>query len=135
MSSPKPHPVDVHVGARIRLRRNLRRATQTELAEALGLTFQQVQKYERGSNRISASMLYGAALFLDVPILAFFEGLPDTQDRVALVDGPQAAMIGAFLNTSEGVELATLFTRLSPRLRNQMMALIVTLADEMPEAS
>lgn len=127
---PKPHPVDVHVGARIRLRRNLRRVTQVQLAEALGLTFQQVQKYERGSNRISASMLYGAAEFLEVPVSAFFEGLPDTQDQMASVDGPLAEMIGAFLVTSEGVELAKLFTRLSPRMRSQMMALIIVLAEE-----
>ena len=135
MKPPKPHPVDVHVGACIRFRRNRRGVTQAGLADALGLTFQQIQKYERGANRISASMLYRTAEFLGVPVPAFFEGLPDTQDGAALVDGPQAARMSAFLLTAEGVELATLFLRLSPALRNKMLELIVTLADDLPETS
>ncbi len=64
----KPHPVDMHVGARVRMRRTLLGMSQTTLAEALGLTFQQVQKYERGANRISSSRLYDLARVLDVPI-------------------------------------------------------------------
>ncbi len=72
----RPHPVDVHVGSRVRLRRTLRGMTQTDLGDAIGLTFQQVQKYERGMNRIGASRLYKLSHVLDVPINYFFEGMP-----------------------------------------------------------
>ncbi len=72
----KLHPVDVHVGTRVRLRRTLLGMTQTVLANALGLTFQQVQKYERGTNRISASRLYDLSRVLDMPVEYFFEDMP-----------------------------------------------------------
>ncbi len=72
----KPHPVDAHVGARVRQRRALLGMTQAKLADALGLTFQQVQKYERGTNRISASRLYALAPVLKVSIGYFFEDMP-----------------------------------------------------------
>jgi transcriptional regulator with XRE-family HTH domain len=72
----KPHPVDVHVGARVRQRRTLFGMTQTDLADALGLTFQQVQKYERGTNRIGAGRLYDLSRILDVSIGYFFEDMP-----------------------------------------------------------
>ncbi len=71
-----PHPIDAHVGARVRLRRTLLGMTQTGLGDALGLTFQQVQKYERGTNRISASRLYDLSRVFDVPIEHFFEDIP-----------------------------------------------------------
>ncbi len=71
-----PSPVDVHVGSRLRKRRTLLGMSQTTLAEALGLTFQQVQKYERGANRISSSRLYDLARVLDVPIQHFFDDMP-----------------------------------------------------------
>ncbi len=72
-----PNPVDTHVGQRVRTRRRLLGISQERLAEALGLTFQQVQKYERGANRISASKLYEIARFLASPVSYFFEGLTD----------------------------------------------------------
>ncbi len=72
----KPHPVDVHVGARVRMRRTLLGMTQTDLGDALGLTFQQVQKHERGTNRISASRLYDLSRVLDLSIKHFFEDIP-----------------------------------------------------------
>ena len=72
-----PDPVDLHVGAQVRARRVLLGLSQEKLAEGLGITFQQVQKYERGSNRISASRLYNMAQLLDVPITFFFEGVDD----------------------------------------------------------
>ncbi len=71
-----PHPVDIHVGARARMRRTLLGMTQTDLGDALDLTFQQVQKYENGNNRISASRLYDLCRALDVPIEYFFEDMP-----------------------------------------------------------
>ncbi len=71
-----PNPVDVHVGTRVRLRRTLLGMTQTGLGQAIGLTFQQVQKYERGVNRIGSSRLYDLARVLDVPINFFFDDMP-----------------------------------------------------------
>src|SRR5580692_8901907 len=72
-----PNPVDLHVGARIRMRRRMLGVSQEKLADALGLTFQQVQKYERGANRVSASKLYEIAAALKTPVAYFFEGLAD----------------------------------------------------------
>lgn len=74
----RPSPIDVHVGSRIRLRRTLTGMSQERLGEALGLTFQQVQKYERGVNRVGASRLYDLSRILDVPISFFFDDMPDT---------------------------------------------------------
>ena len=71
-----PNPVDVHVGARVRMRRSLLGMTQTTLGEAIGLTFQQMQKYEKGTNRISSSRLYDLARTLDVPVESFFDDMP-----------------------------------------------------------
>lgn len=72
-----PNPVDVHVGSRIRLRRTLLGISQEKLGEALGLTFQQVQKYERGTNRVGASRLFDLSRILDVPVQFFFEDMPE----------------------------------------------------------
>lgn len=72
-----PDPIDLHVGSQVRARRILLGLSQEKLADGLGITFQQVQKYERGSNRISASRLYNMAQLLDVPITYFFEGVDD----------------------------------------------------------
>lgn len=74
-----PHPTDIQVGQRIRLRRRLKGLSQTELAQTCGVTFQQIQKYERGANRVSASKLYEIAQALDAPLDFFFEGLPDSR--------------------------------------------------------
>jgi transcriptional regulator with XRE-family HTH domain len=74
----RPSPIDVHVGARIRLRRTLLGMSQERLGESLGLTFQQVQKYERGVNRVGASRLFDLSRVLDVPISFFFDDMPDT---------------------------------------------------------
>lgn len=80
--SGRPNPIDVHVGSRVRLRRTLLGMSQEKLGEAIGLTFQQVQKYERGANRIGASRLYDLARVLDVPVGFFFEEMStETQER------------------------------------------------------
>lgn len=75
--SGRPNPIDVHVGARVRLRRTLMGMSQEKLGELLGLTFQQVQKYERGANRIGASRLFDLSRVLDVPVSYFFEEMSD----------------------------------------------------------
>jgi transcriptional regulator with XRE-family HTH domain len=77
LPSGQPNPIDVHVGSRVRLRRSLLGWSQEKLGETLGLTFQQVQKYERGANRISASRLYDIARVLDVPVAFFFDDMSD----------------------------------------------------------
>ena len=81
MADLLPNPIDVHVGKRLRLRRNILKITQKELAEMLGLTFQQVQKYEKGDNRVSASRLWDISQILGVPIDFFFE---DIDEQIAL---------------------------------------------------
>ncbi len=83
----KPHPVDIHVGARVRMRRTLLGMTQTDLGDAVGLTFHLVQKYERGTNRISASRLYDLARVFDVPIEHFFEDMPPEVAASSLAKG------------------------------------------------
>lgn len=102
-----PNPVDVHVGARIRMRRRILNLTQSELAQQLGLTFQQVQKYERGANRVSASKLYEIARALQTTIAYFFEGLAGTDADADHGDarGPMRQLI----TTPGGLELARLF--------------------------
>ncbi len=72
----KPNPVDIHVGSRVRLRRTVLGLSQEKLGEAIGLTFQQIQKYERGANRVGASRLYALSRVLDVPVAFFFEEMP-----------------------------------------------------------
>ncbi|PZQ43396.1 MAG: transcriptional regulator, partial [Phenylobacterium zucineum] len=104
------HPVDLHVGARLRLARKNKGFSQSQLAHGLGLTFQQVQKYERGVNRISASKLYDAAGVLGVPAEWFFAALP------APGEGGEVApdLAGPMLATAAGVTLARAFPKLSP---------------------
>lgn len=81
MTKPKqPHPTDVYVGERVKLRRKMMEVSQEKLAEALGVTFQQVQKYEKGTNRISAGRLHDISKFLKVPITFFFEHIQDNGD-------------------------------------------------------
>ena len=93
----RPSPIDVHVGSRIRLRRTLMGMSQERLGEALGLTFQQVQKYERGVNRVGASRLYDLSRVLDVPISFFFDDMPDPRSQ-----GPQIAGVAGYAERPEG---------------------------------
>lgn len=103
--TPRPSPIDIHVGSRIRLRRTLMGMSQERLGEALGLTFQQVQKYERGVNRVGASRLFDLSRVLDVPIGFFFDDMPEP---LANVYGGQSNSVGgsrrsfAFAETQEG---------------------------------
>lgn len=105
----RPSPIDVHVGTRIRLRRTLLGMSQERLGEALGLTFQQVQKYERGVNRVGASRLFDLSRVLDVPISFFFDDMPD---NLATAFGAQPGRrASAFLDTAEGTADETLNRR------------------------
>jgi transcriptional regulator with XRE-family HTH domain len=126
-----PNPVDLHVGARIRLRRRMQGVSQEKLADALGLTFQQVQKYERGANRVSASKLYEIAAALKAPVAYFFDGLADpTSDSDAGIDGAgDEQTVHTFLMTAEGLELAKLFPALQRgRVRRRFLDLMRALA-------
>jgi transcriptional regulator with XRE-family HTH domain len=132
-----PNPVDLHVGARIRMRRRMQGISQERLADALGLTFQQVQKYERGANRVSASKLYEIASALKAPIAYFFDGLSDPagENPSEGHDGGNEQTVHAFLMTTEGLELARSFTRIGRgRVRRRCLELIRALAgDELEE--
>jgi transcriptional regulator with XRE-family HTH domain len=132
-SERSPNPVDVHVGLQVRLRRKELKISQERLAEALGLTFQQVQKYERGTNRISASKLYEIARFLQVPIGWFFEGLGVTAG--APCAEAQAGFAHSFLTTQEGIDLANLFPKVRRRrVRRRLVDLVRAMVDEETEA-
>lgn len=124
-----PHPIDRHVGLRIRMRRKELGMTQDKLAQALGLTFQQVQKYERGANRVSASKLWEMARALKAPVAYFYDGLGD--DTEARTGGSSFANAQDFLLTSEGMELAATFPRISrSRLRRKVLELVRLMAEE-----
>lgn len=131
-----PNPVDLHVGARVRMRRRLAGVSQEKLAEALGLTFQQVQKYERGANRVSASKLYEIASALQTPVAFFFEGLadPSANDNGGVSAGAEQ-FVHDFLMTSEGLELASLFPRLKRGpLRRRILDLVRAVVEDDGEA-
>ena len=120
-----PHPVDVHVGSRVRTRRTLLGISQEKLGEALGLTFQQVQKYERGSNRISAGRLYEISRFLDVPLSYFFDEINEGKDLSA--GAPKQAEV---MHKRETLELVRAYCRITdPDTRMALTNCIKTLAD------
>jgi transcriptional regulator with XRE-family HTH domain len=128
-----PNPIDVHVGLQVRLRRKELKISQEKLAETLGLTFQQVQKYERGANRISASKLYEIARTLRVPMAWFFEGLSDPSEGRQDEDGPpdSASFAHEFLLTQEGIDLASLFPKVRQRrVRRRLVDLVRSLTED-----
>ena len=126
-----PNPVDLHVGGRVRMRRKVLGVSQERLAEALGLTFQQVQKYERGANRVSASKLYEIARFLSAPVAYFFEGLSDPSATGGASAGGAEQFVHEFLMTPEGLELAAAFPKIArPRLRRRILDLVRALAED-----
>lgn len=131
MPHDTPHPVDLHVGGRLRLARRLRALPQQVLAQRLGVSFQQIQKYEKGTNRISASTLYGLAVLLNVPIAWFFAGLESASPQGSHAN---IAIVRAFMATREGAELALLLPEQPPRIRAQVLALIHAFADPEPLA-
>jgi transcriptional regulator with XRE-family HTH domain len=121
-----PHPVDRHVGLRIRMRRKEIGVSQERLAEALGITFQQVQKYERGANRVSASKLWEIAASLRTPVGYFYEGLGDGDAATRNGAGAQDFML-----TSEGLELMAAFPRiLEPAVRRKLVELVCAVAED-----
>ena len=126
-----PNPIDRHVGLRIRMRRKDLGISQEKLAESIGLTFQQVQKYERAANRVSASKLWEMARALRTSISYFYEGLgePAAPDAAAKVN--ERRSVHDFLLTPEGMELAATFPRIrQARVRRRILDLAKALAEE-----
>lgn len=134
--SRRANPMDVHVGSRVRLRRMLLGMSQEKLGEHLGLTFQQVQKYEKGVNRIGASRLFDLARVLGVPVQFFYDEAPSgAQSAGAAVPGfaeqPDESYVVDFLGTREGLELNKAFARISdPKVRRSIVDLVRSLAGE-----
>ncbi len=130
-----PNPVDIHVGTRVRMRRTLLGLSQEKLGDAVGLTFQQIQKYERGANRVGASRLYEFSRILDVPISYFFDELPAElktyKGRMArgLRDQGQAPLDTDPLTRRETLELVRAYYRITnPRVRLRVFELTKALA-------
>jgi transcriptional regulator with XRE-family HTH domain len=130
----RPSPIDVHVGSRIRLRRTLLGMSQERLGEALGLTFQQVQKYERGVNRVGASRLFDLSRVLDVPISFFFDDMPDSltstyggqaSRRATGFPESRDSFADDALNRRETLELVRAYYRITdPAVRKRVFDLI-----------
>ncbi|MCO5147785.1 MAG: helix-turn-helix domain-containing protein [Aquamicrobium sp.] len=130
-SKKKPNPIDVHVGGRIRLRRNMVGMSQEKLGEHLGITFQQIQKYEKGTNRVGASRLQAIASFLEVPVSYFFEGAPGEGPSEGFAEDSQTAFVVDFLSSTEGLLLNRAFARIGdPKVRRRIIDLVRTLADD-----
>ncbi len=139
--SSGPNPVDIHVGARVRLRRTLLGMTQEKLSRAIGLTFQQVQKYERGTNRIGASRLHELSQVLDVPVSFFFDDLDVAKNgETTLVgelrDGAPPPFEGDPMAKRETLRLVRAYYRIkSPALRKQILDLTRSLAEAAPDGA
>jgi transcriptional regulator with XRE-family HTH domain len=128
-SQLRANHIDRHVGARIRMRRLMLHMSQSRLAEALLITFQQVQKYEKGTNRVSASKLAQIAAFLDVPIGFFFEALPGPAGTSKDAAAPWTTEITAFLSSPDGVRLSGAFTEITQRrIRRSIVDLVDAIA-------
>jgi transcriptional regulator with XRE-family HTH domain len=124
-----PHPVDIHVGSRVRLRRIELGMSQEKLAAELGLTFQQVQKYERAANRISASRLFQVGKVLDVKVPFFYQGYSDAGSLSGFAEPPAEAFQSDLLQRRDTIELVNAFYAIdNPTLRRQLLDLAKGLA-------
>ena len=136
MAKKAPNPIDKHVGSRVRMRRMMLAMSQEKLGDALGLTFQQIQKYEKGLNRIGASRLQQISKTLNVPPSFFFEGAPSGVGAAA-VEGPvgfeeegQSQYVVDFMSTAEGLHLNRSFARIrNPKVRRRLVELVASLAE------
>lgn len=133
--SRKANPIDAHVGTRVRLRRMLLGMSQEKLGEHLGLTFQQVQKYEKGVNRIGASRLFDLSRVLGVPVQFFYDEAPSDIAPTGLAPGfgerPAESFVIEFLSTRDGLELNKAFVKITdPRVRRSVVDLVRALGGE-----
>jgi transcriptional regulator with XRE-family HTH domain len=121
-----PNATDVHVGKRMRMRRLMLQMSQEVFAAKLGVTFQQVQKYEKGVNRVSASRLQQACNVLQVPVQFFFEGLPKTETGAKGREDSSYALISDLLSSPEGIALAKGFMQIEDRVVRRHIVKLVT---------
>jgi transcriptional regulator with XRE-family HTH domain len=134
MAKKAPNPIDKHVGSRVRMRRMMLGMSQEKLGDALSLTFQQVQKYEKGTNRIGASRLQQISQILQVPVAFFFEGAPDIPihndwSQGGMSEAPSPAYVSDFLATSDGLALTKAFMRIdNAKLRRRIVDLVEQIA-------
>jgi transcriptional regulator with XRE-family HTH domain len=132
MAKKAPNPIDKHVGSRVRMRRMMLSMSQEKLGGALGLTFQQVQKYEKGTNRIGASRLQQISHILQVPVAFFFEGAPTfhpQNEGDGMGEAPSPTYVSDFLATSDGLALTKAFMEIKePKLRRRIVDLVEEIA-------
>jgi transcriptional regulator with XRE-family HTH domain len=132
MVKKAPNPIDKHVGSRVRMRRMMLSMSQEKLGGALGLTFQQVQKYEKGTNRIGASRLQQISHILQVPVAFFFEGAPTfhpQNEGDGMGEAPSPTYVSDFLATSDGLALTKAFMEIKePKLRRRIVDLVEEIA-------
>ncbi len=129
----QPNPIDIHVGSRVRLRRMMLGMSQEKLGEQLGITFQQIQKYEKGTNRIGASRLQHIARVLSVPISFFFEDAPPTPGAgtTGLEESSSTSYVVDFLSSSEGIQLNKAFVRIKDaQQRRRIIDLVRAMAGD-----
>jgi transcriptional regulator with XRE-family HTH domain len=125
----RPNPTDIYVGSRIRMRRKMLGLSQEKLGERLGITFQQIQKYEKGTNRVGASRLQAMSDALEVPVSYFFPDAPTPGEGGLKEDG--ATFMMDFMSTSEGLDLSRAFTRIrSPKIRRKVVELVRALGED-----
>ncbi|MDB5522562.1 MAG: Cro/Cl family transcriptional regulator [Rhizobium sp.] len=128
----KPNPIDIHVGSRIRLRRTMLGMSQEKLGEALGITFQQIQKYEKGTNRVGASRLQAISNILNVPVSFFFEDAPDgnpSNTPAGMAEASSSNYVVDFLSSSEGLQLNRAFVKINDqKVRRKIVDLVKALA-------
>ena len=131
MPKKQANPVDAHVGHRVRLRRMLIGMSQERLGELLGLTFQQVQKYEKGINRIGAGRLFEVAEILGVPVNFFYEDFDTKGAAAGFAEGGDSPPVMEFLSSSEGLQLSLAFMRIKDlKVRRRILELVRSLAEE-----
>ena len=136
MASKKaPNPIDIYVGSRVRLRRMMLSMSQEKLGEHLGITFQQIQKYEKGTNRIGASRLQHIATTLEVPVAFFFEDAPGTpQEAAGLAESKTENFVIDFLSSSEGLQLNRAFVQIKDqKVRRKIVELVREIASDKSE--
>ena len=125
-----PNPVDVHVGTRMRMRRMMLSVSQEKLGEALGVSFQQIQKYEKGSNRIGAGRLQDIANELEVPISYFYDDMPGAEQKPGFAANG-VSYVSELLTSSDGVELTRAFLRVKdPAVRRRIVELVKSIAGQ-----
>ncbi len=132
------NPVDVHVGSRVRYRRMIIGMSQEKLGEKMNLTFQQIQKYEKGTNRIGASRLFQLSKILEVPVGYFFEdafsSAAQNQAMPGMGEPEQEGYLLDFLNSREGLDLNKAFAKIQdPKVRRRVIDLVRALSEEKPE--